>query len=150
MAHHTEANGVIVSDDRTLLDLRRVHGWIAGSYWAAGIPFGVFVRSVQNSLCLGAYRQGEQVGFARVITDRATFAWLCDVWVDEAARGSGLGRAIVQAALDHPDLQGLRRWGLATKDAHSLYEGFGFGPVDAERGMEKVDREVYIRLTSES
>ncbi len=150
MSFRIETNGVLISDDRTFLDLPRVHEWIANSYWATGIPFEVFRRSAENSLCLGAYRHGEQIGFARVVTDRATFAWICDVWVEQAARGAGIGKQLIAAILQHPDLQDLRRWGLATKDAHSLYAGFGFQPVDAGRGMEKLDREVYARLSARS
>jgi GNAT superfamily N-acetyltransferase len=140
-------DGVVISDDRNRLNLDRAFAWISGeSYWAQGIPAETFARSVAHSLAAGAYApDGRMLGFARVVTDRATFAWLCDVWVDEASRGHGLGKRLVAYLSGHPDLQGLRRWMLATKDAHGLYEGFGFVAADAARDMEKLDRDVYRR-----
>lgn len=120
-----------VSDDPDRLDLDFVHAFLAErSDWARGIPREVVARSLQNSLCLGAYRGDRQVGFARVVTDRATFGWLADVFVTEEFRGQGVGRALVSAVMEHPDLQGVRRLMLATADAHSLYARHGFRPVD--------------------
>jgi GNAT superfamily N-acetyltransferase len=147
----TAADGYIISDDGAGFDLVRAHGWIAEkSYWARQIPWETFARAVRNSLVLGAYAaDGQMVAMARVVTDRATFAWLCDVYVDEAHRGSGLGKALVAAFLDHPDLQGLRRRHLATADAHGLYEAAGFSSLTgADRWMEILDREVYSRAGS--
>jgi ribosomal protein S18 acetylase RimI-like enzyme len=119
-----------VSADPGRLDLERVHRWISGeSYWAAGIPRDTFFRAVRHSLAFGLYRGDAQLGFARVVTDRATFAYLCDVWIDAAARGRGLGLWLVQCVLAHPDLQGLRRTCLMTRDAHSLYARLGFKPM---------------------
>ena len=127
-----------ISDDPALLDRDAVHRWLSGeSYWARGRAREVTERAIAGSVVLGAYaRDGTQAAFARVVTDRATFAWLCDVFVDAAHRGRGLGTRIVAAALEHPELQGLR-WVLATADAHGLYERFGFQPVEAARWMER-------------
>ena len=136
------------SDDPALLDLDAVHGYLARSYWAPGIPRELVARSVRNSLCLGLYRrEGErtaQVGFARAITDRATFAYLSDVFVLEGERGRGLGRFLVECLQSHPELQGLRQWLLVTRDAQGLYERLGWR-VAAEPGqvMEIVRAEGY-------
>jgi len=135
-----------LSDDERRFDIDRGHAWIScESYWAAGIPRETFVRSVHGSLIAGAYDgRGEMVGMARAVTDRATFAWICDVFVDATARGQGLGKALMRFLLDHPDLQGLRRIHLATRDAHGLYAGLGFvGLTGVDRWMEIRNREVY-------
>ena len=116
----------LISTDRSLLDLQVIHGYLSTSYWAAGVPEEVVGRSIENSLNFGVYRGEEQVGFARVVTDRATFAYLADVFVLEAHRGQGLGKWLVEVILSHPDLQGLRRWMLATRDAHDLYRRYAF------------------------
>jgi GNAT superfamily N-acetyltransferase len=116
----------LVSTDRSLLDLQVIHGYLSTSYWAAGVPEEVVGQSIENSLNFGVYRGEEQVGFARVVTDRATFAYLADVFVLEAHRGQGLGKWLVEVVLSHPDLQGLRRWMLATRDAHDLYRRYAF------------------------
>jgi GNAT superfamily N-acetyltransferase len=128
-----------LSDDLQRFDLARAHGWISReTYWAPGIPFELFTRSVRGSLTLGAYAPGAgMAAMARVVTDRATFGWICDVFVDRAARGEGLGKAIMAYIGAHPDLQGLRRMHLATRDAHALYAQFGFVPLTgADRWME--------------
>ena len=141
----------VVSTDRARLDLDVVHGYLARSYWAAGVPREVVARSIANSLCFGLYEAPPsgaptQVGFARAITDRATYAYLADVFVLESHRGRGLGIWLMECVIAHPDLQGLRRWSLVTRDAHSLYSRFGFvTPPAPERYMEKVDPEVYRR-----
>jgi len=120
------------------------------SYWAAGIPRHVVERALDHSLCVGIYDRTEQVAFARVITDRATFAYLADVFVDAEHRGAGLGKWMVEALLRHHDLQGLRRWLLATRDAHGLYARFGFAPLaNPSRILERHDPGVYGRLASE-
>jgi GNAT superfamily N-acetyltransferase len=139
-----------VSDDPARLDLAVVHGFLAASYWAAGIPEEVVRRSIAGSLAFGLYQVEEgserQIGFARAVTDRATYAYLADVFVVAAARGHGLGTFLVEAVLAHPDLQGLRRWSLVTRDAHPLYRKFGFAPLSApERHMERPERDVYRR-----
>jgi GNAT superfamily N-acetyltransferase len=123
-----------------------VHRFLTASYWAQGIPLETVRRSIDNSLCFGIYRGGEQAGFARVITDRTTFAYLADVFIVEAFRGRRLSKWMMQCILAHPELQGLRRWTLVTRDAHGLYRQFGFCPLQSpERWMEKHDPEVYAR-----
>lgn len=141
-------DGYRISDDRAQLDVRAIHASLTRSYWASGIPLAIVERSVGNSLCFGLYApDGAQVGFARVITDRATFAYLCDVYVLEEHRGRGLSKFLMRCIGEHPDLLGLRRFMLATADAHGLYAQFGFAtPARPERLMEKLDREVYARL----
>lgn len=119
-------DGYLISTDASMLDLEVVHAYLSRSYWAAGVPEDVVRRSIENSLCFGVYRGEEQAGFARVVTDRATFAYLADVFVLEEHRGRGIGKWLVEVILSHPDLQGLRRWMLATRDAHDLYRGYAF------------------------
>jgi GNAT superfamily N-acetyltransferase len=126
-----------ISCDKAELDLHVIHGFLSQSYWARGVPIEVVRRSIENSLCFGVYRETEQVGFARVITDYATFAYLADVFVVEPHRGRGLGKKLVAAILAHPELQGLRRWMLVTRDAHELYRLAGFSALaHPERHME--------------
>jgi GNAT superfamily N-acetyltransferase len=130
---------IILSDDKGLLQVDRIHGWLASSYWSPGIERSLVERAIVGSHCLGAYRDGEQVGYARAITDHATFAWIADVWVDEAGRGQGLGRRMVGWFVDHPQFQGIRRIGLVTKDAHGVYEAIGFHALlRPERFMERL------------
>jgi len=139
------------SDDPARLDVPRIHGWLASSYWAPGIAYEVVERAIAGSHCLGAYHRGEQIGFARMITDRTTFAWLADVWVDEPARGRGVGRAMVQWFIDHPDYQGVRRIALVTADAHGVYAPLGFhAPIRPERYMERLDPAFAARLKAAS
>lgn len=138
-----------LSDDPLRLDVARVHGWLASSYWTPGIAREAVERQNAGSHCLGAYHADHgQVGFARVISDRASFAWVADVWVDEAARGQGLGRRMVRWFLDHPDYTGVRRFALVTADAHGVYEGIGFhAPLRPERYMERVSPAFAAQLT---
>jgi N-acetylglutamate synthase-like GNAT family acetyltransferase len=147
MPHELQHNGYLVSDDPKRLDLDAIHAFLNTSYWAQGIPHETVTRSVKNSLCLGAYTEaGEQVGLARVISDYATFAWLADVYILDAHRGRGLSKILVRATVSHPKLQGLRRFQLATLDAHGLYAQFGFTPLaNPMRYMEKADPEIYKR-----
>ena len=128
------------SDDPARLDVARVHSWLASSYWAKGVAYELVERAIAGSHCLGAYQEGEQIGFARMISDRATFAWLADVWIDEPLRGKGLGRAMVQWFLDHPDYESVRRFALVTGDAHGVYGALGFHALlRPERYMERLD-----------
>lgn len=139
-------DGYEVDSDPARLDLDVVHGFLTHSYWARGIPRRIVARAIAGSLCFGLYRDAEQVGFARVVTDRATFAWLADVFVLEDHRGRGLGNRLVSAVLAHPDLQSLRRWLLATRDAQPLYRGLGFRTLALPgRYMEMHDPDVYQR-----
>jgi GNAT superfamily N-acetyltransferase len=128
-----------LSDDKARLDVARVHGWLASSYWTPGIARDLVERGIAGSHCLGAYVGNGQVGFARTITDHASFAWVADVWVDQVARGQGLGRRMVRWFLDHPDYTTVRRFALVTADAHGVYEGIGFHtPLRPERYMERL------------
>ena len=133
-----------ISTDKRLLDRALIHRFLTSCYWAKGIPRETVERSIENSLCFGIYRGKEQVGFARVISDFATYAYIGDVFIIEAFRRRGLGKLLMKSIMEHPDLQGLRRWSLVTKDAHGLYAQFGFQPVKSpERHMEIFDRQVY-------
>lgn len=126
-----------ISTDPSRIDAAAVHRFLTASYWAKGVPLETVRRSIHNSLCFGIYRGGELAGFARVITDRTTFAYLADVFVVEAFRGHGLSKWMMQCIFAHPELQGLRRWALVTRDAHGLYQQFGFCPLKSpERWME--------------
>ncbi|MEN3748665.1 GNAT family N-acetyltransferase [Sphingomonas sp. HF-S3] len=140
-----------VSFDPAELDIELIHAFLSGSYWAAGIPREVVERSIAGSLCVGAYAPDEagideQIGFARLITDRATFAWLADVFVLPAHRGQGVARAMIEALQSHPELQGLRRWMLVTRDMQPLYEKLGWKPLrHPERCMERHVEDIYRR-----
>jgi GNAT superfamily N-acetyltransferase len=128
---------IVVTTDVDRMDLDVIHGFLADSYWARGIARETVERAMRYSLCFGAFHQGAQVGFARVITDRATFAYVCDVFVLPACRGRGVGKRLMAAIMGHPALQGLRRWTLFTRDAHGLYRRFGFHEArHPERLME--------------
>jgi GNAT superfamily N-acetyltransferase len=132
-----------VSTDPERLDLDVIHGYLTRSYWAAGIPRDVVERSLRNSLCFGLYAGDEQVGFARVVTDLATFAYVADVFVLDAHRGRGLSKWLMECILQHPDLRDVRRWHLVTRDAHGLYERFGFAEPAPGRHMERVRANPY-------
>src|SRR5665213_752184 len=118
-----------ISTDRSRLNVTLIHDFLRSSYWAKDIPREIVERSIDGSLCFGAYAEGRQVGFARVISDFATFGYLADVFVVSEHRGKGVGKMLMQNILRHPKLVGLRRFLLATKDAHGLYAQFGFEPV---------------------
>jgi GNAT superfamily N-acetyltransferase len=126
------------------------HAFLSRAYWCEGIPFETLARAIAQSLCVAVHAQGQgQVGFARVVTDRATFAYLCDVYVLEAHRGQGLAAWMLQSLLAHPDLQGLRRFMQFTRDAHPLYARHGFqGLATPERGMEVVRPGMYLLTTA--
>ena len=133
-----------ISCDPARLDIDAIHDFLAGSYWAAGIPRSVVERALANSLCFGVYRDGQQVGLARVITDRATFAYLSDVYILPEHRGQSLAKRVLEEVIRHPELQGLRRMLLFTRDAHALYAKFGFKPLaHPERVMDLLDPDVY-------
>ena len=133
-----------ISTDRNRLDLSAIHEFLRGSYWASGIPREVVEKSIRNSLSFGVYDAKGLVGFARVVTDYATFAYLADVFVLPAHRGRGLATWLMEVIHGHPDLRGLRRWMLATRDAHGLYRKSGFVELENPgRFMEIVDRDVY-------
>jgi GNAT superfamily N-acetyltransferase len=133
------------TSDASKVDVSLVHRWLSEeSYWAKGIPLAIVTRSIANSICFSILHPADgQVGFARVITDRASFAYLADVFVLTPHRGKGLSKRLMTFIQAHPDLQGLRRWLLATRDAHALYAQFGFVPPVPGRLMERVNPKVY-------
>lgn len=120
-----------ISTDVEEMDVDAVHAYLSRSYWSPGVSKEIVSRSLRGALCFGLFKEGAQVGLARVISDRATFAYLSDVYVLEEHRGHGLAQWMLKVILAHPELQGLRRFMLATKDAHSLYERFGFTPLSS-------------------
>ena len=139
-----QRDGLTISTDPARIDRALVHAFLSGSYWASGIPREIVDRSIENALCFGVYEENRQVGFARVISDLATFAYLADVFVLPSHRGRGLAKWLMEAILAHPKLQGLRRWMIVTRDAHGLYRQVGFTELaHPERLMEIVRSEIY-------
>ena len=135
---------LIVTTDPARQDVEAIHAYLARAYWCKGIPREVVERAVRNSLCFGLFDDAVQVGLARVVTDYATYAYLCDVYVLESHRGRGLGKWLIECVMTHPQLQGLRRFNLATRDAHSLYAQFGFQALrQPEVHMEKHKPDIY-------
>ena len=128
----------LITTDARRLDVDAVHAYLTQSYWSPGIPRATVERAMANSICFGVMKGGEQVGFARVVTDRATFAYLADVYILEPHRGKGLAKALMKAIIAHPDLQGLRRFTLATRDAHALYKQFGFTELSKPGNMMEI------------
>ncbi|WP_343520336.1 GNAT family N-acetyltransferase [Sphingomonas sp.] len=142
-------DGYDVGLDPARLQLDVIHGFIAQTYWARDIPRETMARAIANSVCVGAYRGDAQVGFARAVTDRATFAYLADVFVLPEHGGKGLAKAMVLALHEHPELRNLRRWMLATRDAHRVYAALGWAPIaDPELFMQRHDPDVYRRGTA--
>jgi GNAT superfamily N-acetyltransferase len=129
-----------ITTDVSRFDLDQIWRWLRGSYWARGIPRALVERSVRGALSFGVMRGKRQVALARVITDRATFAYLADVFVDESVRGQGLGRWLMEVIRAHPELQGLRRWMLATRDAHGLYTKVGFRSLAHPEWLMEITR----------
>jgi GNAT superfamily N-acetyltransferase len=142
-----EKGSYTITTDNAKMDVDVIHRYLsAESYWAKGIPFEVVKKSIAGSLCFGIFYQGTQVGFARLVTDKATFAYLADVFVLQQHRGKGLSKWLMETIHAHPELQTLRRWVLGTKDAHTLYEQFGWTRFTDEtkgRFMQKHDPNVY-------
>jgi len=137
--------GYRISSEYSDMDLKAIHQFISRSYWASGIPIETLEKAMSNSLCFGVFEsKGLQVGFARVVTDCATFAYLCDVYVLEEHRGKGLSKWLLEKVRSHPDLLGLRRMLLATFDAHGLYKKYGFSQLaQPEIFMENWNQDVY-------
>ncbi len=129
-----------VSTDRRRLDVAVIHGYLTRSYWSPGVPRAIVERAIEHSLCFGVYHGAAQVGFARVVTDRATFAYLADVFILEEYRGIGLSKRLMQCIVGHEDLQGLRRFLLGTRDAHGLYRQFGFAQLAHPMRMMEILR----------
>jgi len=142
-AEHRQGEYLITTDPARF-DLDVIHGYLTACYWAEGIPRETVQRSIEGALCFGLFAGDKQVGFARVITDQATYAYLADVFILEPHRGRGLSKWMMQCILSDPRLQGLRRWSLVTRDAHGLYEQFGFTALEnPQRYMERIFRDVY-------
>ena len=143
------AGDYVVTDCRNDLDIEMIFDFLGGiSYWATGISKEVVTKSIEHSVCFGVFEGEQQVGFGRVVTDRATFAYLADVFILESHRGRGLGKWLVECILAHPELQDLRRWLLATADAHQLYAQYGFASLSSpERFMEKSNPDIYRQRT---
>ena len=147
MAQEWQCGEYVISTDKHLLDIPAIHSYLTASYWAQGIPFETVKKSIEHSLSFGVYTQGKQIGFARVISDYATYAYIGDVYILADFRGRGLSKWLMRVIADHPELQGLRRWTLSTRDAHGLYRKTGFAsPQHPERYMEKADPDVYKNL----
>jgi GNAT superfamily N-acetyltransferase len=135
-----------VVTDPSKLDVVAIHRYLTRAYWSEGIPQHIVEKALANSLCFGLFQGTQQIGLARVVTDRATYAYLCDVYVLEEFRGKGLGVWLMECVTSHPDLQGLRRFSLATRDAHGLYEKFGFAALKKPQSlMEIVLHDIYLR-----
>jgi N-acetylglutamate synthase-like GNAT family acetyltransferase len=134
-----QAEGFFISTDKLKLDLNYIHDYLSNrSYWAEGIPLETVAKSIEGSLCYGVYFQDKQIGFARVVTDLATFGYLADVFIDEQYRARGLGIWLMETIMADSRFEGLRHWILGTKDAHGLYAKFGFKPLDEpQRVMRK-------------
>ena len=133
-----------VTTDKSRMDVAAIHAFLTQTYWSPGIPLHIVQRALDNSVCFAVLLGDKQVGFARVVTDKATFGYLADVYVLQAHRGQGLGRALMDAVVAHPELQGLRRFMLATRDAHGLYAQYGFTPLsNPARIMECLKPDVY-------
>lgn len=147
--NNLEREGYSISTDPGKLDIYIIHQYLSEqSYWAQNIPLDVVERSVANSLCFGVYHQDKQVGFARLVTDKATFAYLADVFVLEEHRDKGLSKWLMAFIHSHPDVQGLRRWVLGTLDAHELYKQFGWAPLteaQVQRFMQIIVPDIYAK-----
>ena len=135
-----------ITSDKSRMSVEAAHAFLTQSYWSSGVPLSIVQRAFDNSVCFAALAGGEQVGFARVVTDKATFAYLADVYVLQAHRGRGLAKQMVEAVQRHPELQGLRRFMLATRDAHDLYAKAGFAPLSVPSSfMELHNANVYAQ-----
>jgi GNAT superfamily N-acetyltransferase len=149
MSRHYEARReeYLISTDPSLLNVDVIHNYLSKeSYWAMNIPGEVVEKSISNSLCFGLYENDKQIGFARLVTDKATFAYLADVFILEAYRGRGLAKWLMEIIQAHPELQGLRRWMLGTRDAHGLYERLGWTILDEDTGkrfMQRHNKNIY-------
>ncbi|MGH9745897.1 MAG: GNAT family N-acetyltransferase [Candidatus Acidiferrales bacterium] len=135
----------MIVTDPSRLDVAAIHSYLSRAYWSEGIPRALVEKAIANSLCFGLLHGQQQIGLARVVTDRATYAYLCDVYVLEEFRGKGLGVWLMKCVMSHPDLQGLRRFSLATRDAHSLYRKFGFSELKKlQSQMEITKPDIYL------
>ena len=139
-----QREGFAITTETSFFNVEFIHAFLSNSYWAKNIPLETVQQSIDNSLCFGVFHLGRQIGFARMITDKATFGYLADVFIDEGYRGQGLSKWLMEEIMAHPDLQGLRRMMLATRDAHGLYEQFGFSALSfPERWMQIHQPDIY-------
>ena len=137
--YETQNENILISTDPEKLQFNTIQGFIERSYWAANRLPEITRRSIQNSLCFGVYKNNQQVGFARLVTDYATYAWLCDVFIAEDQRGHGLGKQLLACIISHPELQTIKRWALATSNAHGLYQQYGFTELKTpHKHMERI------------
>ncbi len=143
MEYADTQNNFTISTDKNKIDIDYVHEFLSHSYWSPGVPIETVKKAMNGSLCFGVYDNDKQIGYARMVTDTATFAYLADVFIDENYRGNGLGKWLVKTILVHPDLQGLRRILLATKDAHKLYEQLGFIAINNPERYMVYDPKIY-------
>ncbi|HEX5222744.1 MAG TPA: GNAT family N-acetyltransferase [Verrucomicrobiae bacterium] len=144
MHNEWKRDNLIITTDPARQDVDAIHAYLTRAYWCENIPREIVERAVRNSLCFGLFDGASQVGLARVVTDYATYAYLCDVYVLESHRGRGLGKWLIECVMAHPQLQGLRRFNLATRDAHELYKPFGFQPLrQPEAHLEKHKPDIY-------
>lgn len=143
-----EVGEILISCDKEKLDVTAVHAFLSTTYWSPEIPLATLQHAIENSLCFSVLKKDQQVGFARVVSDQATFAYLCDVYIVSSCRGSGLAKMLLQAILQHPKLQGLRRFLLATRDAHGLYQQVGFTELAKPESFQEIYRpDIYQRET---
>ncbi len=146
MTYEWQQGTYTISTDNDRLDRSLIHSFLTKSYWAEGIPFETVQSAIEHSLSFGVYQEEQQIGFARLVTDYATFAYLADVFILEPFRGQGLSKWLLEVMMTHPDIQGLRRWILATRDAHGLYRQYGFTELQwPERFMEKLVPDIYMQ-----
>jgi GNAT superfamily N-acetyltransferase len=137
-------NEFAISTDQSRLQIDVIYNFLVTSYWSTNIPRAIVERSIEHSLCFGVYNRSHQIGFARVVTDCATFGYIADVFILEPYRGNGLSKWLMKTILDYPELQGFRRWMLATRDAHGLYQQFGFQTLaDPARFLERTNLNIY-------
>lgn len=138
-------NNYVISTDKSKLDIDFIHSYLSRSYWSENIPKEIVKKGIENSLCFGIYNENKQIGFARVISDYSTFAYLADVFVIEEERGKGLSKWLMECILKHEQLQGLRNFCLLTKDAHSLYERFGFQPIEKPQNYMSIKKDNFYK-----
>ena len=152
MAHERSEDRFLFSDSPTLINIDVVHGFLSTCYWSHSIPRALLTKAIANSMPFGVYEQAtgspRQVGFARVISDRATFAYIADVFILESHRGRGLSKLLMEHIQTHPDLQGLRRWCLLTRDAQGLYEKCGYGYLDNPKSFMHINRRDLYRTAT--
>jgi GNAT superfamily N-acetyltransferase len=147
MKHEYQKDDFLISTDKTKLDLDLIHNFLKDSYWAKEIPFAIVKKSVDNSYCFGVYKNDVQIGFARIVSDFATFAYLADVFILEEYRGKGLSKWLMECIMQDSNLQNLRTFSLATWDAHTLYEKYGFKVIDKpERHMSISNIDIYKEM----